>query len=32
VVTARWGRIVAMDQFFLPKIFSVFGLARSLPG
>jgi RNA polymerase sigma-70 factor (ECF subfamily) len=30
VVTARGGRIVAMDQFFLPKIFPVFGLAPSL--
>jgi RNA polymerase sigma-70 factor (ECF subfamily) len=30
VVTARGGRIVAMDQFFLPKIFPVFGLALSL--
>src|SRR5450755_4584272 len=31
VVTARGGRIAAIDQFFLPELFPVFGLAPSLP-
>jgi len=30
VVTGRGGRIVAMDQFFLPKLYPLFGLAPSL--
>ena len=31
VVTARRGRIAAIDHFVLPELFSVFGLAPSLP-